>query len=49
MMTGGRCRRARSIPSTPSWAVWTVKPFQIDELFELVQRRLGERDDAGAL
>jgi DNA-binding response OmpR family regulator len=27
---------------------YVVKPFQIDELFELVQRRLDERDDAGA-
>jgi two-component system, OmpR family, phosphate regulon response regulator PhoB len=28
---------------------YVVKPFQIDELFELVQRRLDEQNDAGAL
>jgi len=36
--------RVRALGATD----YVVKPFQIDELFALVQRRLGERDDAGA-
>jgi DNA-binding response OmpR family regulator len=34
--------RVRTLGATD----YVVKPFQIEELFELVQRRLGERDDA---